>query len=216
MHDFLRKSLSFGRCETYAKLANAQNETRSAETLYGLNLLYSKELYVILGALEIVVRNSFNDALKEHMGKNEWFSKGVLGPKHAEQIDAGIEKLVRIKKNGYILDDVIAQLNFGFWVHLCDRPYEKTLWNKALYKCFPYLGQKPNRGDIERRLNMAVRLRNKIAHLEPIIKYEDTLIQEYLNVTQLLYAINPETQKWFDQFCSFQNVWDNRYKEIAT
>ena len=122
--------------------------------------------------------------------------------------------MVREKSKNYILDDVVAQLNFGFWVHLCDRPYEKILWNKSLYKSFPNLGMRPSRQDIESRLKACHRILNKIAHLEPIIKYEETLIQDYRNVLQLLYAICPETQKWFENLCSFENIWEQRSKEV--
>jgi len=210
MHSYLKNTLSEQRVKTYEDLARAPGETRTAEQLYRLNLLYSKELYVVLGALEIIVRNSFHSAISRYYNKEDWFSLDLLLPKHKAQIDKAVEHLVREKKGHYVIGDIIAQLNFGFWVHLCDRPYEKKLWNRTLFSCFPYLGGRPDRINIERRLNACLRLRNKVAHLEPIIKYESTLIQEYRNIIQLMYAICPETQKWFESLCQFEDIWNNR------
>lgn len=212
--NFLREALSEKRLQTYEDMAARPGETRSAETLYRLNILYCKELYVVLGGLEVAVRNSFHNNLKLYTGRDDWFSfdRDFLQSKHLEQVDRAIECASRTRKADYAIDDVVAQLNYGFWVHLCDRPYEKTLWNRSLHKCFPYLGQKPDRINIERRLKDTHRLRNKIAHLEPIIKYEDTLIQEYRNIVQLLYAICPKTQRWFEDICQFENIWKKRHE----
>lgn len=215
MKPYLEKTLSPQRIKTYTAFAERSGEKRSADRLYYLNILYSKELYVILGALEIAIRNTFHKNIAASFGKQDWFSLNLLRPKHQDQVNKSIEHLTREKKAGYVLDDVIAQLNFGFWVHLCDRPYEKTLWNKALYRSFPNLGMKPDRQNIEARLNACLRLRNKVAHLEPIIKYEDVLIQDYRNIIQLLYAVCPETQKWFESVCDFENIWNNRFMECT-
>ncbi len=216
MTHFLEKTLSAERLKTYQSLAEKCKSGRNFEQLYSLNILYSKELYIILGALEILVRNSFNSAIAEYAGKKDWFDLDLFQPLHKRQLNKAIEYLTDKKKGQYIFDDIVAHLNFGFWVHLCDRPYEKNLWNKSLYLCFPYLGQKPNRIDVQRRLNSALVLRNKIAHLEPIIKNEETLIQEYRNVIQLLYAICPQTQEWFEKICNFEKIWNSRFKEIKS
>lgn len=213
MTNFLEKTLSTRRIETYRKLSLNDPHKRSFEDLYALNLRYSKELYVILSALEVLIRNAFNAEISKNLGQDDWLSLRLLKPKHQEQIDKAIKHLADAKSKDYILDDVIAHLSFGFWVHLCDRPYEKILWNKALYKCFPKLGQRPNRHDIQSRLSSALSLRNKIAHMEPIIKNEENLIQDYRNIIQLLYAICPETQHWFEEICDFEVIWKNRFGE---
>lgn len=211
MIHFLEKTLSEKRLETYRKLALVDSHSRSFEDLYSLNLRYSKELYVILSALEISIRNAFNNAIADHYKRQDWFSLNLLKPKHQEQINKAVKHVTETKHSSYVFDDVIAHLNFGFWSHLCDRPYEKTLWNNCLYKCFPRLGQKPNRADIQRRLSAALILRNKIAHMEPIIKNEENLIQDFRNIIQLLYAICPDTQSWFEKNCDFEVIWKNRF-----
>lgn len=211
MTHFLEKTLSSKRVETYKKLSEVDPEGRSFDALYNLNIQYSKELYVMLTGLEVATRNTFNEAISKHMKKADWFELKTLYPKHQHQVNEAIDRITKTKHNNYTVDDLIAHLNFGFWVHLCTRPYEKNLWSKALYKCFPYLGQKPSRADIHSRLASALKLRNKIAHMEPIIKYEQTLIQDYRNIQLLLYAICPQTQKWFEEKCQFEEIWNSRF-----
>lgn len=216
MTHFLEKTLSLGRLKTYEILSAKQEEERSAEELYAVNIMYSKELYVMLGGLEVAVRNSFHKALKNHFKTDDWLSLDIFLKKHKDQIDQATKHVSRIKKDHFTIDDVIAHLNYGFWVNLCNSPYEKKLWNKALYKCFPYLGQKPDREDILRRLKRTNSLRNKIAHLEPILKRESLLIQEHRNISELLYAICPQTQEWFQSICNFEDIWNNRNKGVSS
>ena len=213
MTHFLEKILSTKRYTTYVELSQREGETRAPHDLYALNMAYSKELYIMLGGLEVAIRNQFNKAIVKAYKKEDWFSLDIFEKKHKKQINDATDYVARMKKNAYTFDDIIAHLNYGFWVNLCNRPYEKELWIRALYKCFPYLGQKPNRDDIRRRLSRTHTLRNKIAHLEPIIKNEELLIQEYRNASELLYSISPDTQEWFQTICNFEEIWHNRNKQ---
>ncbi len=210
MTHFLEKTLSKARLSTFLELANKKGETRSFKELYALNIQYSKELYVVLCGLEVTVRNNFHSKCQIFAEKEDWLSLDLLRDKHKKQVDDAIKYLIREKQNAYVFDDIIAQLNYGFWVNLCNQPYDATLWRSGLYKCFPALGHKPQRKDIRERLERTLQLRNKIAHLEPIIKREELLIQEYRNISELLYAMCPETQEWFENICNFEEVWNNR------
>lgn len=189
---------------------------RSAEQLYALNLLYSKELYVVLAGLEVTLRNKFHQALSSYYGRSDWYKiSRIFRDTHADQVNKAELKLTRAKAK-FSSDDMVAELSYGFWVHLLDKPYEQSFWNHGLRHCFPKYGQKPSRPGVEKPLRATLLLRNKIAHLEPIIKYEDTLIQEYRSIVQLLYAMCPETQTWFCALCRFEEVWNNRLKEIKS
>ena len=212
MTHFLKKTLSAARLSTFINLTNKEGERRTYEDLYALNMQYSKELYVVLAGLEVAVRNNFHIACQNYTKKENWLSLGLLKDKHERQVNDAIKHLVREKQDTYVLDDVVAQLNYGFWVNLCNQPYDATLWRGGLYRCFPALGQKPQRKDIRERLERTLQLRNKIAHLEPIIKREELLIQEYRNISELLYAMCSETQEWFAKICNFEEIWNNRFE----
>ena len=100
------------------------------------------------------------------------------------------------------------ELYFGFWTHLVDAPYEQTLWLPAIRGCFKNKPGRPVRQDIESRLKNLLRYRNKIAHLEPIIRHESQLMQVYQNAYDVMSWICPETANWFDKQNSFKREWE--------
>lgn len=205
--DYLIKTMSKERWATYQKLGSEYG--LSASELYVRNLTYSKELYVILGGLEVILRNAFQEQLSRHFGKPDWMSDlTLLRRSHKEQVGKAIDKLVQNKSGQYVLPDLIAELSFGFWTHLLDAPYEQELWAPALRKCFPHKFGRPVRKDIESRLKNLLRLRNKIAHLEPIIRYESQLIQAYQNAYDIISWICPKTATWFDEANQFRAYWE--------
>lgn len=207
MADFLVKTLSPERWGTYAALSAERGET--AVDLYARNLTYSKELYVIIAGLEVTVRNSFHTNLSKYFGKNDWMSDlSLLRKSHKDQINNAIDKLVQNKTKGYGVPDLISELNFGFWAHLVDAPYEQSLWIPSLRHCFKNKLGRPVRQDVEARLKTLLRFRNKIAHLEPIIRYETQLIQTYQNAYDIISWICPETASWFDKQNNFKQVWE--------
>ncbi|MDY0029214.1 MAG: hypothetical protein RBR86_04635 [Pseudobdellovibrionaceae bacterium] len=206
MVDFLKQSLSSERWKTYEDLALNSQET--AESLYARNTIYSKELYVMLGGLEIVLRNTFHEQLKEFYRKEDWMSNYKLFRKsHKEQIDKATQKLSENKNRNYTIPDLISELSLGFWIHLVDAPYEQTFWIPALRHSFRNKLGPPVRQDVEVRLKQLLRLRNKIAHLEPIIRMEAKLMQAYQSSYDLISWVCPETANWFDSINDFKKVW---------
>ncbi|MCI5060672.1 MAG: Abi family protein [Alphaproteobacteria bacterium] len=215
MTDFLIEKLSKERWATYEKLSNTNQI--AANELYKRNLIYSKELYVILSGVEVVIRNTFHNNLAHKYQREDWLSlcmrNGVFLKHHKKQIDTAIEKLTRNKRGNYTIPDLISELSFGFWVHLVNRPYEKTFWVPVLSKAFPKKLGPPVRQDIESRLKTILKLRNKIAHLEPIIKNEPQLIQAYQNAHDLISWICPKTANWFDGANNFKEFWQKNNRE---
>lgn len=206
MADFLLKTLSPERWKTYERLSH--HTGLPAEILYARNLIYSKELYVMLAGMEVVVRNAFHEELKQYFRREDWMSNlKLFRGSHKEQLDKAIEKLVQNKSGGYVVPDLIAELNFGFWAHLADAPYEQVFWIPALRHAFPAKFGKPIRQDIESRLKNLLRLRNKIAHLEPIVRYEPQLMQAYQSAYDIISWICPTTAEWFDATSDFKKIW---------
>lgn len=147
MTDYLVKTLSERRWETYKKLSQEAN--LPPDELYARNLAYSKELYVILSGLEVVIRNAFHEQLKARYGREDWLSKtDIFRRSHKEQIDKATDKLGQNRKGNYTLDDLIAELSLGFWTHLVDSPYEKEFWIPALRHSFPHKFGSPVRKDV--------------------------------------------------------------------
>lgn len=215
MTNFLIKKISKERWATYEKLS--KNSRVGAEELYKRNLVYSKELYVILAGLEVLIRNNFHEKLSLHFKRDDWLSEDIdqkfFGFIHQRQLKKAIKDLTKNKKNGYIIPDLIAELNFGFWIHLTNAPYEQKFWIPALRHCFPHKLGAPIRSDVESRLKQSLKLRNKIAHLEPIIKNEFQLIQAYQNAYDLMSWICPKTADWFNDISNFREVWNSYNKK---
>lgn len=209
MTEYLIETLSEARWETYKRLS--QNTGIEPQELYRRNLIYSKELYIILAGVEVVIRNNFHDHLSKKYKTEDWLSlclrNNIFLKHHKKQIDTAIEKLTRNKENNYHIPDLISELSFGFWVHLVNRPYEKILWVPVFSKAFPKKLGAPVREDIESRLKAILKLRNKIAHLEPIIKNEFQLIQAYQNAYDLISWVCPKTANWFDNINNFKEFW---------
>jgi hypothetical protein len=90
-------------------------------------------------------------------------------------LDAKVE-LVKDRKPA-IGGQMLAGLKFAFWVGLLGKHYDATIWRKAIYKAFLAHGGKP-RSVVHSRLNAIRRLRNRIAHHEPIFQ-KDTLVQSH-------------------------------------
>ena len=206
MTDYLLKIMSSGRWKTYDRLS--QQTGLPADVLYQRNLTYSKELYVILAGMEVVVRNAFHEELKTYFRQEDWMSNiNLFRKSHKSQLDKAIDKLAQNKSGGYSIPDLIAELNFGFWAHLTDAPYEQVFWTPALRHAFPAKFGKPVRQDIEQRLKSLLHMRNKIAHLEPIVRYEPQLRQVYQNAYDIISWICPDTAKWFDCVNNFKEIW---------
>lgn len=209
MVHFLKQSLSAERWKTYESLANIRDA--SPEELYSRNMQYSKELYVLLGGLEVVIRNSFHEQLRRAYKKEDWMSDlKLFRRQHLEQINSAIGKLTKNKPGDYKIHDLISELNFGFWIHLVDAPYEQIFWIAALRHSFRNKSGPVGRRDIEKKLTSLLKLRNKIAHLEPIIKDESKLSQYYEDGYRLMSWICPKTADWFHQQNRFKEIW-NRY-----
>ena len=67
---------------------------------------------------------------------------------------------------------VIAGFSFGFWKYLCARHYLTSLWVDALAGAFPQHPSGPDprsvRSDVHNRMTRVHKLRNRVAHHEPI------------------------------------------------
>lgn len=81
---------------------------------------------------------------------------------------------------------VVAELTFGFWVRLYSRHYEASLWTPALRHAFP---PKMARSTVHDRLLVLQRLRNRVAHHEPVFEQNHAG-----NIERII-----ETISWLDE-----------------
>ena len=98
----------------------------------------------------------------------------------------------------------MAALSFGFWVSLLGSGgrmdpdgrranYEMTLWRPALRRAFPH--RTPlTRKQAHRPLNALRKLRNRIAHHEPI--FARPLLEDHQRILEVTGWISPGVQAW--------------------
>lgn len=196
--------LSHERIGRYIEAADG--DVRVAHELYALNTRVSECLYVSLQMLEVALRNRFHAALSSEYGA-EWYDQvGVITTQHQRQkiSDAKIS-LVQDRKP---LEPgrIVASLTFGFWTSCLGTEYEERLWRAALHRAFTHAPKATTRKSINRNLTQIRRLRNRIAHHEPILRWN--LPKHHANTIMFTEWLAPEAADWTRSQCRFSEVYD--------
>src|SRR5947208_15768871 len=116
INEQLKKTLSAKRLEKY--LAAVDGDLDKSLKLYEENMRLAEAFYSPLQCLEVCLRNSLNARLSTTFG-DDWLTNGK--PSLEEGSRLTIEKAIEgLTKDGHNAapDDVVAELNFGFWVGL--------------------------------------------------------------------------------------------------
>jgi hypothetical protein len=183
------ESLSPERLQKYLE-ASAGN-WRRAIRLYEHNMALSEAFYPCLQCLEICLRNRLNNAIREKFGEDWLFNDtDPLGFDTMQDIEKAQKS---IAKDSFAQGDIVAQLNFGFWIGLLGPRYDATIWRQAAFRAFANartLRQKT----IHNRLNALRRLRNRIAHHEPI--FDRPLAQLHDEAIETIGWMCRETSAW--------------------
>lgn len=185
----LSKSISSNRLEKYL---DGQDENLSlALSRYEYNTRLSEAFYTALQALEITLRNHVHEALIPVYGSH-WLETQApeLEPDSISDIEDAIQSL---KERGKPIEEgrIIAELRFSFWVGLIAKRYDNTLWRGAIFKAFK---RGTNRQVLHGRLNAIRRLRNRIAHHEPIFHLD--VEKTHAEVAEAIRWMCPATAEW--------------------
>lgn len=155
-----QKYISASRLSSYQDFNEYQN-----------NLLLSKEAYIPLSILEIALRNALNDHFSTCISQN-WHQHPFLAPGSRNKITEAIDLLTK-RKESITKEKIIAELNFGFWVNLFQKPYQNYLRTKDIQHIFPNMPPKEkmilNREIIYKKLDHIRGFRNRIFHYEKVI-----------------------------------------------
>ena len=187
----LIKALSGERLSTY--LNENDNDLEKALDLYIKNIEISAAFLIPLQVLEVTIRNSLNETIKNHYGTDDWFDVIPLN-NFANQKITSAKQTVNNQQDNPQISHVVAELTFEFWLSLIGSEYHQTLWIPFLNKSFPY-ARKP-RSEIHDHLNHIRKFRNRIAHHGPI--FYRHLEQDYKGILLALNWINPNIAAWVD------------------
>lgn len=189
--------LSSDRLQPYQKSVGGDNER--AIRLYEQNTLLAESLYGILQGLEIALRNSIHVQLSAGFGRPDWWNVVQLKPEQAMMLRSAEESLQRAGKP-LEASRIVAELSFGFWTGLTGPRYS-DLWRDHLVKIFP---RRPvQRNEVQIRLNSIRKLRNRIAHHEPIL-FSGKLLRYINQIFDTLSWISPVTARWVRSNSSFE------------
>lgn len=207
-HEALSVLISEQRLSTYYKMFHG--DKHKAFEYYQLNIQIAQSLYPMLLYTEVSLRNLIHHSCSIHFKNDHWFELC------AEQRDRilRIESTIRKKNNlpNIILPDaIIAELTFGFWCSLFNKSNARYFW-KPLQYAFPYLDHSMKRERLSLKLNHIRRLRNRIYHYEPICNDLEILWQNYLNMMDVLRAMNPELIGWAKALINFEQLYKKAKK----
>lgn len=157
----LQQLLSPARLAPY--VAACAGDWAAAIALYDWNTRVGAALFESVHYVEVGLRNALDDAASAHLGHN-WVSPAspVLSPRSRKAV-----VLAQHQAGGPTAahGKLIAELPFGFWWSLLADEYNRRLWQPALRHAFE---GKVRRRKLHAELDELRRLRNRIAHHEPI------------------------------------------------
>ncbi len=180
--------------------------------LYEWNSATAGAFFETLGHFEVLLRNALHDQLSAwHTAAGRpghWYEDpaAVLDARRHADVASARDR-IRRERQTETPGKVVAELNFGFWRFLLDRRYQTMLWAPALRRAFPHL--QPQRRDLVYspvyELN---RLRNRIAHHEPI--HARNLSDRHDDLLRVTGFIDPAAQAWLSSLSRVPAVLRSR------
>ena len=202
----LRSSVSAERLRRYEAIA--AGDLAHALRLYMWNIALSEALYGPIQGLEITLRNKLHNRLAAQFGPH-WYDAAGMRLQHAQQVRIP-EAKQSLQWQGKPIDPprVVAELSLGFWVGLFGRHYENHLWRPHLRRLFVNAPSSFLRKDAHRVLDHVRRLRNRIAHHEPIL--HRPLQQEHGLVLTAIRWLCADTASWTAHHSRFDAIYTAR------
>jgi hypothetical protein len=188
--------LSLPRLTPYVRAAGAGG----ALNLYRWNCQLSTALFELIGWFEIAWRNAIDTAITDRRpGAPHWLLDPGFPLRQATR--AKVTRAVQaVRRNGTtnpLPGQVIAELSLGFWRFPTMRGYTTTVWAPYLSRAFPHAPHRPQRDDVDSRLQPIILLRNRIAHHEPVFADPAILRDRAADILELGAWINPHAATWW-------------------
>lgn len=167
-------------------------DTRKAMTLYRYNLRLSQEVFTVISCYEVALRNAIDCNLSKTLGP-DWLRDSILpGGIFDHPMFSGTTRMMRnayaeLSASGiYSPSKMLAAMEFGVWKYMFSATQYRVT-GRTLLQIFP---KKPksspsmqyNNIYLFNELDTVNRLRNRIAHHEPIcfLQNSDTISTTYL------------------------------------
>lgn len=201
----IRAGLSPSRLDSYGQ-DHAEEVVILAR--YLLNSALSEALYPLLQSLEICLRNEIDRVISDKHGA-DWITAPADFLNWREQRQIARAKL-NLKKNKLPLsrDNLIAEMNFGFWTTLLDVRYERSLWQSLLGKSFLQMPKSERtRKKLSSHFNQIRKLRNRIFHHGRIVHWKN-LPQQHVDIIEAIGWMSPELREMAEALDTFKVTYD--------
>lgn len=201
-HQTIKHALTAARMSTYEAATAATPQLAGALALYAWNAQVSAALMAPLHICEVVIRNAVADALAAVYGPDwPWqqvFITSLPNPTRGYNPRADI---LNVRAGQPTTGKVIPELKFVFWQTLFTRRFDDRIWQPHMRAVMPCLDPAKTiaqlRGSIYGELDQLRRLRNRIAHHEPI--FTRHLADDFQKIQQLIALRCPITSAWMTE-----------------
>lgn len=190
-YESLTRSISTERLAAY-KVYPCEPKQQVFER-YFWNLALARDFYPLLQNLEISLRNNINSEAARLYRTEYWFDLPFMRDRQADEVRNARDTVARYKGIApprVNAGAIIAELNFGFWVNLFNRPYSGffTKISSGVFSSVP----KSLRTIIflRARLENIRRFRNRVFHHEPIWN-NPKLTDMHNEILETIYWIDP-------------------------
>jgi hypothetical protein len=189
--------------------------------LYTWNHEIGEALNVTLQQFEICLRNGISSALADRCGV-DWHKSHVIRGHNSDVMNEWDRASKKAQENRKLApvrpSDFVAAACFNMWRELCKPKYLSVFWAKRLHLAFPAVTwsgtDHAKLTEIHRRVDFLVKLRNRIAHHEPILgstreKPGDKLKDRHREMTEMLRWMDGNFAQWVVARDRFQTVLDS-------
>ncbi|WP_369372715.1 hypothetical protein AB1046_04390 [Promicromonospora sp. Populi] len=213
-HRVVATLLSPPRLAPYLRASDCN--VRAALSLYQWNVDMSSAVYKMLHLLEVFLRNAMDAELRTWNATQidprtgrphgpDWLldpSRLVEWIVRRTEIDKATRRAMLAVKDSstgprtMTHDDVLAQMMFSTWRFLLPSkdPGRQLLWREAISLAFPNLARPV--ANLVQDVDGLYRLRNRIAHLEPLLPGGAVVKGHLRAARRVLEAVEPTAEQW--------------------
>lgn len=183
---------------------------------YFWNLSLAKDFYPLLQNLEIALRNNIHAGATDFYSNPYWFDLSFV--KHHQTVyilkaktEVAKEKVIPV--SSVSPGAIIAELTFGFWVNIFNRPYTQFFLDVCIH-VFRHAPKRYRDRDIIRQKLDKVRLfRNRVFHHEAIWNRTD-LPGIYNDILELIQWIDPLLYEVTTKMNGFKKTYETGMKPL--
>lgn len=202
----LRRAISSERLEAYRRDSTDSEALLVARYLW--NVALCEAFHPVLSGLEVALRNGIHEAAQTHFGSAWWLTDGSVRFEQVQQDQLKNAASTLARRSRQVTPSrLVAELSFGFWTGLLDRPYEQVLWPVLLKAVFPAMPRRiRTRHRISGRLSATRKLRNRAYHNEPIWRRAD-LLNLHQNTLGAIGRLSPAAAQMIQIVDRFPTVY---------